>query len=149
MVPHLTDKEVEWLREKYPKLFYFADSGHIVGDFEFVATYKNIALKDRYSIDIALFQRNFVLPKIYITDKRIHKAALKLGRDLCDMHINKDDSLCLIRPDKVFEHYPLLCVSIEKLMYHITTYFYWQSYLETYGSEPWAGEEHGWPVSKL
>lgn len=148
MVPYLTTQEQEWLRVNHPKLFYYSDYGHIVGDFEFRATYNNITIKDRYEIDIALFKRHIVLPTVYVTNNRIERARCKLGRDRADMHIYEDNSICLIRPDKVKDYYPNLIVTIPVFMYHLTTYFYWQSYLETYDSEPWKGEEHGWPLQQ-
>lgn len=145
MVPYLTIKEQEWLRANHPKLFYYADSGHIIGDFDFRATFSNVTIKDRYEIDIALFERDFVLPTVYVTNNRIERARHKLGRARADMHIYEDNSICLIRPDKVKDYYPHLIVTLPKFMYHLTTYFYWQSYLEIYGCEPWKGEEHGLP----
>lgn len=147
MVPSLTMQEQEWLRAQHPKLFYFPGYGRIVGDFEFKASYNNVAVKDSYQVRIELNETSFFMPipKVYVMDNRIERASKILKREMIDMHVFSDGSLCLIRPDKIQDYYPMNQVSLQSFIYHLTAYFYWQSFLETYGKEPWKGEAHDFP----
>ena len=101
MVPSLTMQEQEWLRAQHPKLFYFPSYGRIVGDFEFKASYNNVAVKDSYQVRIELNETSFFMPipKVYVMDNRIERASKILKREMIDMHVFPDGSLCLTRQD--------------------------------------------------
>jgi len=143
MVLQLTQSEQEWLRANHPKLFYFPQNCCIIGDFILNAKFNGVHIKDFYEICIDLKKCFLGLPTVYETGGKIFRAAKKLNRILPDMHIYEDKSLCLIHPFKIKEFYPNNIFNISTFMYHLTAYFYWQSYLDIYRSEPWKGEPHG------
>lgn len=152
MVP-LKQTEIEWLRENFPKLFYSTELNHLSGLFEFTAKFNNRYISDCYSVFINLnYGSNYILPKlfcellpkVYVTDDRLRITAKLLKLQLCDLHVNDDGSQCLIRPDKIYSIYRNHFFDIKVFMQHLVSHFYWQSHMELYREQPWAGEEHGY-----
>jgi hypothetical protein len=130
--------------EKHPGLQYIYDKNMFVGVFSFRAQYcEGPVISDHFTIAILCnFPTNSPLPAVCDLDGRIKRMALLLGVPTADLHLNGDDTLCLIRPDKFKIWYPD-GFDIRIFEQNLVTHFYWLSFRERYGKEPWKGEEHG------
>lgn len=144
--PILTKWEEAWIREQYPNLRFFPRHKLLIGQFHFDATFNNCRIIDSYYISIDLSPRDYgELPDVYEMGGRIIRASKILRKSLRDLHTYDNGLQCLIRPDKISETYRNNCF-IPQFFRHLTSHFYWQSYVLKYGKEPWPGEEHGWPT---
>lgn len=136
--------DIEWMREKHPGLFYFEKHNGLAGKFSFRAQLADMELIDDHYI-IAIYCGSLIdspIPAVYEIDGRIKRISQILGVDTADLHMNDDGSLCIIRPDKFKIWYPY-GFDIKTFEHNLVTHFYWLSYRERYGKEPWKGEEHG------
>lgn len=140
----LTENDIKWMTEKHPKMLYYAKYKALAGEFSFSAQYKdNERIDDHYKIAIfSDYPPDSPLPAIFEIDCRIKRMSHILGIDISDLHVNYDDSLCIIRPDKFKLWYPN-GFSIKVFERNLVSHFYWLSYRERYGIEPWEGEQHG------
>lgn len=141
----LTADEIKWLGENYPQLFYDAESGIIQGTISFRMHYQSKEnISDSYfiKIDMSNMESRSDLPIVYNPDNRILKIAKRKKKFFGDLHLNSDNSLCLIFPPKVSQYYPN-GFSISTFITHLCSHLYWVSYYERYNEEPWPGEKHG------
>lgn len=145
----LTKFEETWLRANHPWLRYFPLHKLIYGPFHFDATYNGVRIIDQYTLSIDLTPKLYGrLPIVYEDARRIKLIAKILNRPLCDLHVNEDESLCLIRPDKFFERYKY-GVPLPQFFDHLKSHLYWISHVERYNREPWEGEKHGWDIDEI
>lgn len=147
--PLLTEREITWLRNNYPRLHYFPSHKLIYGVFEFDATFKGERIIDRYVLSIDLTPKLYGgLPHVYDDAGRIKQMAKMLNRPLIDLHNYENGGQCLIRPDKFEERYPY-GISLPQFFNLLTSHFFWLSYMERFNKEPWEGEKHGWEIDEL
>jgi hypothetical protein len=139
----LTDNEFNWLTKHHSGLTYMPSARMIVGRFEMNAQFKDLApITDNFEILIKLHSGD-TFPSVYETGGKIKKMAKMLNLPLSELHVNSDDTLCLIRPDKIKIYYPK-GVNIKDYMTHLESHLYWVSYFYQYGKAPWTAEKHGW-----
>lgn len=112
--------------------------------FTFRAQYKEgPIISDHYSIAIYCDYPSYSpMPAVREINGRIKRMALVLGISTADLHLNYDETLCLIRPDKFKLWYPN-GFDIKLFEQNLVSHFYWLCYRERFGDEPWKGEEHG------
>lgn len=144
MACRLTFADVRWMNAKHPGLTYSEELNKFSGMFTFSAQYGDLDLiSDHYQIEIlGNCPKDSPLPAVFETEGRIERMSIILNISKADLHVNGDNSLCLIRPDKFRCWYPN-GFDIEVFERNLTTHFYWLSYRECFGCEPWKGEEHG------
>ena len=95
----LTDSERNWLISNHPGLTYIPSVRMIVGKFLVNAKYRELTtVSDSYDV---LIQLNFgnTFPTVYETGGKIKRMAKILNQPLSELHVNYDNTLCLIRPD--------------------------------------------------
>ena len=147
--PPLTLWEEKWLKRTYPSLRYFSTHRLIYGTFKFDATFKGIRIIDTYILSIDLTPRNYKrIPNVYEEGGRIKKVSKLLNKPLIDLHTYPNGLQCLIRPDKELERFKY-GFPLPLFFKLLTSHFYWQSYIERFGIEPWPGEKHGWEQNEL
>jgi hypothetical protein len=139
----LTDNELNWLIKNYPELTYMPSARIIAGRFVVHAQYKDMTpITEDYEVLIKLHHGDD-FPTVYETRGKIKKMAKILNLPLSELHVNSDDTLCLIRPDKIKLHYPK-GLNIKDFLKHLESHLYWVSYFYQYGKAPWEAEKHGW-----
>lgn len=139
----LTDKELKWLIKNYPGLTYITSARMIAGRFEIHAQYKDMArITENYDLLIQLHYGD-VFPSVYETGGKIKKMAKMLNLPLSELHVNSNDTLCLIRPDRIKLYYPN-GLNIKDFFKNLESHLYWISYFYQYGKAPWEAEKHGW-----
>lgn len=147
--PILTNWEEAWLKATYPKLRYFQSHKLIYGWFEFDATYKGERIVDHYLLSIDLTPKlSGLLPIVCEVGGRIKRMAKLLNVPLLDLHTYESGEQCLIRPDKFFERYKY-GVPLPQFFSHLTSHFYWLSFVYNHNREPWDGEKHGWDTNEF
>ena len=140
----LSNDEMKWLGENYPSLSYDKAKGIITGFLEFDLCYKDKPrIHDCYKIkiDLSSIKSRMMLPKVYNIDGRINAIAKRKQISTADLHLNSDNTLCLIFPLKIKDKYPT-GVTIQKFIEHLSEHLYWVSFYERYNKEPWKGEQH-------
>ena len=139
----LTDSEFNWLTKHHPGLTYIPSARMIAGRFKIHAQFNDMApIIDDYEI-LVKFNWGNDFPTVYETGGKIKKMAKMLNLPLSELHVNSDETLCLIRPDKIRLHYPR-GLNIKDFIKHLESHLYWVSYFFQYGKAPWKAEKHGW-----
>ncbi len=139
----LTDSELNWLIKNHPSLTYMPSARMIAGKLCFTAKYCDLAeITDEFDVLIKLHYGN-TFPTVYETGGKIKRMAKLLNLPMSELHVNYDNTLCLIRPDKMKHHYPQ-GLNIRDFIRHLETHLYWVSYFYQYGKAPWTAEKHGW-----
>lgn len=107
--------------------------------------YDEPTIKDSYSIRIDLSRMNNrqELPLVYNPDGRIIRTAHRKHKEKGEFHINGDNTLCLMLPERFSSFYPN-GFTIQEFMRHLCNHLYWVSYMELYDKEPWPAEKHGY-----
>ena len=139
----LTDSELNWLINNHPRLTYLPSARMIVGNFLVNAKYRELAtISDDYDV---LIQLNYgdEFPTVYEISGKIKRMTRILNLPQSELHVNYDNTLCLIRPDKLKYHYSK-GINIKDFMMHLESHLYWVSYFYQYGKAPWIAEKHGW-----
>jgi hypothetical protein len=157
----LTTEDRTWLVENYPDLYFDPEKLLISGEFRFRMYYsekelgyvinpdssfenKNgIMIEDVYQIEIDLSGNTF-LPLVQEIGGRILKSKERWGIDkLEDLHIYPNGILCLCIKTEEQLKMPdgfNLKDFFENLL---IPFFYYQSFFEKFGWEPWKGYSHG------
>mgnify|MGYP000000910633 FL=1 len=140
----ISSSDIKWILEKQPGLHFSNTHNVFYGTFSFSAKYKDQeTINDHYHLEIRCNEHSDTpLPAIYETSGRISRMSRILGIDTADLHVNYDNTLCIVRPDKFRLWYPK-GFDIKIFEQNLTTHLYWLSYRERFGKEPWPGEEHG------
>ncbi len=139
----LTDRELTWLTKRHPSLTYIPSANIIVGTFQVNAKYRDLAeITEDYEVLILLNYGN-VFPRVYEISGKIKRMATILNLPMSELHVNHDNTLCMIRPDKIKYSY-FKGLNIRDFMKHLETHLYWVSYFYQYGKAPWVAEKHGW-----
>lgn len=156
-----TPSDKTWLQENQPDLSFDSNKQIISGKLRFKmyysvhergyvlnpdSSYENksgIIIEDVYDIEIDLSKQGF-LPLVHETGGRILRSKEKWDvKQLIDMHIFPDGTLCLCIKTEERLKMPngfKLKDFFEKLL---IPFFYYQSFFEQYGKEPWKGYSHG------
>ncbi len=143
---NLTQQDIKWIKEKYPKITIHADKLVIYGIVNFHLKYNGTVLKDEYSVKVKLScKANSIIPKVSETDGKIKLIAKELSKPLIDMHVdeNEDKTLCLCIPQKEKDYFPNgfnFKIFFEQLL---EPYLYWVSYYRKFKYPPWEEYAHG------
>ncbi len=144
-----SESEINRVKAKYSSLSARKEGYVLVGLLEFVAEYedrnkKKLELRDEYEVKIKIGEDS--IPHVWETGGRLQKRADKLGKkDIRDMHVypNTKWKICMGTVLKMKE----ICVAdstIEGIFNNlIIRYFYYHTYWERQGVEPWDGLKHG------
>jgi hypothetical protein len=145
MVISLSKKDIEWVSTQYPKLQIDFSENTIIGDIEFNRSYDKCVISDGYTIRISLndFRYGSILPKVFELSGKIKNTALKYDKDITDLHINNDESLCLTVPTFETEYFNGEFTIREFMENAIVPFLFWQSYYFKYGKAPWGEYAHG------
>jgi hypothetical protein len=144
MVVNLTHKDVEWLSAQHPGLQIKKSEKILEGDIYINRSYNAISLSGVFSIRIELFtMENSSLPKVFIVSDHLSDISKKLGKKEIDLHVNYDQSLCMVIAEKEKECFREDFTLPEFFENCIEPYFYWIMYYEKYGYKPWGEYAHG------
>ena len=153
----IDEKTGDWLKNHYPGIRIVSPT-KLRGFFRFdasrvgertVRVYYGIPatenesrefISDCYSISVHL--ENPKLPIVWEHGGRLQAYAQKIGKDFLDLHVYKKGNLCLGLPEivaDVISEHPGVGEFLERL---VVPYFYYYSYCEKYGNEPWPGLHH-------
>jgi hypothetical protein len=158
---HLIDvDDLEWLKLNYPGVYFVASKNILQGCLWFRMSYSTSAgkglinpdektdfedgylIEDAYALTIE-FDKSHSRTRVTEDGGRILRAKNKWKLSLADVHMYKDSSLCLCpEPEEriIFSG----GFRLRPFFYNILIpYFYYQSYLEKFGKEPWKGSSHG------
>jgi hypothetical protein len=157
----ITKDDETWLVENYPGLhfdrnklvisgklcfsMYYSDKGigYVINPDSSFENKDGVIIQDVYEIKIDLSSDEF-LPIVREIGGRILKSKEKWGIDkLEDLHIYPDGTLCLCVTTEEETRMPNgfnLKDFFENLL---IPFFYYQSFFERYGKEPWKGYSHG------
>jgi hypothetical protein len=157
----LTLSDKIWLQENYPGLYFDSNEQIIIGKLYFKMYYsvhergyvlnpdssyesKNgIIIEDVYEMEIDLSKQGF-LPPVRETGGRILRSKEKWNvEQLIDMHVYPNGTACLcIRTEEQLKMPNGFSLKdfFENLL---IPYFYYQSFFEKSGKEPWKGYSHG------
>ena len=138
----LKTKDIEWLNTQHPRLKI--NDNQLVGKIDFQSSYNNIELSDSYDIHVDLNTKlKDSIPKVYETSEKIVNIAKKLNIDSVDLHLNTDNSLCLVIKDRENEYFEDEFTIQEYFENCIEPYLYWVSFYEKFGKAPWEEYAHG------
>lgn len=143
---------VEEVWQYFPKLKIV--DGNICGEIEFFSKYtqnhrgqwviescepeQEDCLHGRYNIKIV--PNELRVPRVYEMGGKIKSFAKKIGMQLIDLHVNRDDSCCLDFPLNI---HPMLSPK-EFILSKVYSFFVWQAYYEKFHIPPPVGEySHG------
>lgn len=152
----------DWLKIHYPALVYDEQNHLLAGLFAFRMYYsdeepdtyvinpdnsidftKGHLIEDEYNIEMR-FSERYPIPIIKETQGRIlHSKEKWKVKNLIDMHVFPDETLCLCPIAEIALRLPdgfNLRDYFENLL---IPYFYYQSFFEKYGYEPWKASSHG------
>lgn len=140
----LTEDEIEWLNVNQPEMEYDRERSVIKGPFSLCHRFNDITLKATFLIEVRLWmmQNRHEYPLVYNPDGQIQKIAQRKNLPLEDLHIYKNNCLCLGLPQRFKEYYPN-GFEVERFFDHLTEHLYWVAYFERYNKEPWKAERHG------
>lgn len=140
----LEDKEIEWLRNRYPQMYYDTEKSVISGLFSINHCYNDVTIKDSFKIEIILsvMKDREEFPTVYNTDSRIRKIAKKKNMKNEDLHVYDNNSLCLGLPARFHEYYPK-GFDLQTFFRHLSEHLYWVAYYDRYNKAPWDAELHG------
>jgi hypothetical protein len=141
----IEEEYIEYILKNYPNLECDIKNNFIIGNISFYREYKGHSIEDEYNIKIDFnnIPKNSILPKVFITDNKIEKIAQNLYVDKKDLHLNDDNSFCLILDLREKEYFPNN-FNINKFFEELLEpYLFWVSYYKRYKKPPWQGYEHG------
>ena len=153
MVPPLTIDDKVRLKRHFPHLHLDLKRQCVWGTLSIASAYDSTTglftpeahpnqcgyIESDYEIRIKFNQSDvFGFPVVYEESGRLLLAAKKVNETLLDWHINHDGSICL----GIFPEYQWKDVATYVLD-KVIPYFYWASYRERYGIEPWKAYRHG------
>ena len=141
----VTDRDLDWLEEEFPNLYYEPNVQKIMGELDFWAAYDNASgkmtigtnaktaayfLRDVFEIEICLgtLDENG-WPKVYEVGRRHQKIAQKWNIALIDLHFYSDSSCCLGINLGVSRGFPLKAFFHERVI----PFFYRLSYVDKFG----------------
>lgn len=136
-------EELNWLSLNQPLLKY--ENQLITGIFRLSKSYKGKCLRKKYiiSIDLSVNDEN-QLPITYINNEQLNNLLKRYKISKSDIHINKDDSMCLCIPElnKLYlkKGYNL----VEYINLLLEPFLYWISYYMEFKSKPWDDYSHGY-----
>jgi len=151
-----------WLAKNHPDLTFFSEENYIVGELAFSMYYNqeypkqyvinpskdyaNLAgetITDVYEIIID-FNTKLKIPNVFETGGRIESSAQKWEiASLLDLHVYDNKNLCLCIPVEWDLKLPNGFNLPDFFTNLLIPYFYYQSFFERYGKEPWKGYGHG------
>lgn len=158
----ITEDDINWLRANYPDLYFDPNESKIRGELFFKMYYSKsekaryvinpdssyegkdgIFIQDAYEIEIYLSGPGF-LPEVREVGGRILNSKAKWNiAELADLHLYQNGSACLCIKTEEQTKMPNgfnLKDFFENLL---IPFFYYQSFFEKYGREPWKGYSHG------
>lgn len=158
----LSDMERTWLRHNYPDLDYDPSQFTISGELAFRMHYSGnpvagfvvnpdesfsskggVLLQDVYEIQIKHMNSN-LLPEVKeVGGRLIHSMSRWNLVNPQDLHMFMDGSLCLCPPTEFHTYFPHGFNIVDYFNRLLVPFFYYQSYFEKYGKEPWRGYSHG------
>jgi hypothetical protein len=140
----LSEKDIEWLHTQYPKLIINLEKKEIQGELDLNRMYEGYHIKNTFSIKVLLSRSpDTILPKVFETSGKLTKIAKKLKKAPIDMHINIDNSLCLVIKDREKECFTKGFTIKEFFENCIQNFLYWISYYEKKERAPWGEYAHG------
>ncbi len=138
--------ELNWVRTNYPSLKVREEGELLRGLLVFSAEYedrnkKTLKLQDEYNVEIRIDIDN--VPHVLEKGKRLQTRADELKKPLEDMHV-WEEKICMAtapRMKAIYADDPTI-----KGIFHnlIIRYFYYHTYWEQQGVEPWDGLKHGY-----
>lgn len=151
-----------WLAANHPDLNYISEKKHIVGELAFRMYYngkqpnkyvinpeeeynllEGTVISDVYEILIT-FHSKIKIPDVFEIGGRIEASAHKWNiENLSDLHVFPDNKLCLCIPLEWNLKLPNGFNLPDFFANLLIPYFYYQSYFEHNGKEPWSGYGHG------
>lgn len=150
-MPCLDDKDIKEIAETYPDLNSSIRKHRIWGTLRFACSYSSTLNQLTYSnefenfivddyeieIDFARLDSNGV-PVVIERSQIVRSFAESNNLKLPDLHIYEDDSCCLgIFPEYHWQG------AVHFIQYKVIPFFYWQSFIRTFGREPWKALAHG------
>ena len=156
----ITEDEKIWLQVNYPDLYFDSEKPAIRGELFFKMYWSKkdgyvlnpddsyegkdgTIIQDAYEIEIDLLKQKF-LPPVREVGGRILRSKEKWNVvRLIDMHVYPDGTACPCMPIEAQTKLPNgfnLKDFFENL---VIPFFYYQSFFEKYGREPWKGYSHG------
>lgn len=156
-----TQSELEWLSHHYPDMYWDTDCQELRGELAFRMTYdsddeshyiinpnastcigQGILIEDVYKVDIVFWDAQF-LPEVWEIGGRIKATQKKWGIDnLVDLHVYSKGDCCLCILPELDQKLPN-GFNLEDFFHRLLVpYFYYQSYYEQFGQEPWRGYSH-------
>lgn len=156
----ILNKDLDWLEAFYPGMIYIPSLNILRGCLWFKMVYRpvediciinpqvdedfdgGIFLEDVYELDVE-FNELHTGAKVRETAGRLRWAAEKWRRDLIDIHVYSDNSLCLHpSPEDAIKFSDGF--TVESFFTRLLIpYLFYQSFFEKTGREPWRGSSHG------
>lgn len=158
----ISSADLEWLSHNHPDLHYVTEKKQIIGELAFSMYYDKIH-PDRYIINpskdyaqenkqlitdvyeiLIDFNSKTKIPDTFEIGCRIEASAKRWDiKNLLDLHVYGDKKLCLCIPLEWDIKMPNGFNLIDYFTNLLIPYFYYQSFFERYGKEPWKGYGHG------
>jgi hypothetical protein len=118
-------------------------SGYIINPTTISDTESGTTLEDVYEIVISLNDSE-ALPEVRETGGRLAKTLTKWKvEDRADLHFYGDGSLCLCVGTEIPKHLPRGFNIPDFFNNLLVPFFFYQSYFEKFGKEPWSSYGHG------
>ena len=124
----LTSSDKDWLNKAYPDLVVDISKGIIYGEISFKLNFNGYKIDDRYQIRVDFNNLDTIgLPKVFEISDKIDNIAKKYNIHLEDLHINSDESFCIViegEESKLFKNNftvkEFFENAIEKFLYQIS-----------------------------
>ncbi len=138
--------ELNWVELNHPSLLVCEEGTMLRGPLKFFAKYEDfnknfLELEDEYNVNIRIGWDH--MPHVWETGGRLQTRADNLGKQLIDMHVYPNTKeICMATVPMIKAIYaddP----TIKGIFYNlIIRYFYYHTYWEQQGVEPWKGLRH-------
>lgn len=141
----LNQEDFEWLRVNYPKLSINTSSKLIEGEISFKIDYEGYRISDIYTIKVDFGKLdNMGLPRVFEVSGKIYEIARQHDVTVDSLHINSDQSFCMVIPGKEKDIFKNGFTIQEFFQNAIEKFLFQMSYYEREGELPWGEYAHGY-----
>lgn len=141
----LNTEDFEWLRTNYPKLSINTISKFVEGEISLKIDYEGYRISDTYTIKVDFGKLDSMgLPKVFEVSGKIYEIAKKYNVEVDSLHINQDQSFCMVIPGKEKDIFKNGFTIQEFFQNAIEKFLFQMSYYEREGELPWGEYAHGY-----
>ena len=146
MVYQLSQRDIDWVLDRYPNMEYDKYKNEFFGELYFNREYNGVSITDAYSVRVFLnaVDKYTKLPKVICESSKIKKIAEKYKISISDLHINPDQTFCLAIEGEEQSFFKNGFTIQEFFKNAVEGFLFQISYYNKYGHLPWGEYAHGY-----